>query len=115
LGIVLEAMATGSEVEAHTDAERRAYQQMYYTECVLVWDKYFRRVYLFHRDDWTWPIWVWDDPLNLARFFPYFIIGFGFSTGGTVNVGDTAYYLDQQDEINDINRQWTRIRRTIFN
>ena len=114
LGLVLEAIDGGSNVTHHTEDERRAYQEMYYTECWLVWDKVMRRVYLFHRDDFAWPIWVWDDPLKLSRFFPYFIIGFGLSTGGTVSVGETAYYLDQQDEINDINRQVARIRRTIF-
>jgi hypothetical protein len=71
-------------------------------------------VFLFHRDDWTWPIWVWDDPLGLTRFFPYFVIGFTMGTGGTVTAGETAYVLDQQDEVNDINRQIARIRRSVF-
>ena len=73
-----------------------------------------RRVYLFHSEDWTWPLWVWDDPLGTSRFFPYFIISYVMSTGGTVSVGESAYVLDQQDEINDINRQMARIRRSVF-
>lgn len=36
------------------------------------------------------------------------------NTGGTVGVGEAAYILDQQDEVNDINRQMARIRRSVF-
>lgn len=117
LGMVMSELS-GSEnttaVTSHTEDERRAYTEMYYTECYFVWDKVFRRVYLFHRDDWAWPLWVWDDPLKTSRFFPYFLISLGFSTGGVVTPGDIAYILDQQDQINDINRQWNRIRRAVF-
>lgn len=113
LGMVLNAL-DASQVAEYQNEEREGYKALYYTRCTIVWDKTTRRVYLFHDDDWTWPLWVWEDPLKLSRFFPYFIIAFGMSTGGTVSVGETAYYLDQQDEINDINRQVARIRRTIF-
>jgi hypothetical protein len=116
LGIVMDAISTtdAEQIVSHTDEERQAYINMYYTECVYVWDKMTRRLMLFHRDDWTWPLWIWDDPLGLSRFFPYYIIGFSFSTGGCISVGETAYYLDQQDAINDINRQMARIRRSVF-
>lgn len=113
LGMVLNALDAG-DVTEYQNEEREGYTNLYYTRCVFVWDKTTRRVYLFQYDDWTWPLWVWEDPLKLSRFFPYFIIAFGMSTGGTVSVGETAYYLDQQDEINDINRQVARIRRTVF-
>ncbi len=113
LGMVLNALDSHSVTE-HQNEERTGYINLYYTECVTVWDKQTRRVFLYDKSDWTWPIWVWDDPLNLSRFFPYFIMQFGMSTGGTVSVGETAYYLDQQDEINDINRQVAKIRRTVF-
>lgn len=115
LGLVMEAFNRADDVTTDMEDERKAYLDMYFTECVFVWDKAFRRVYLFQRDDWTWPVWVWDDPLGITRFFPYFIISFVFSTGGSTSVGETAYYLDQQDAINDINRQVARIRRSLFN
>lgn len=113
LGMVLNALDAG-DVTEYQNEEREGYTNLYYTRCVFVWDKTTRRVYLFQYDDWTWPLWVWEDPLKLSRFFPYFLIAFGMSTGGTVSVGETAYYLDQQDEINDINRQVAHIRRTVF-
>ncbi len=112
LGMVMTELST--DVQQFEDEERRNFRGMYYTECYAVWDKTTRRVMLYSRDDWTWPIWVWDDPLQITRFFPYFIVSYGMSTGGTVSVGETAYYLDQQDEVNDINRQVARIRRSIF-
>lgn len=114
LGLVMQEMDKTVTVTGHTTDEKEAAIRSEYTQCYLVWDKVTRRVMLFHRDDWKWPIWVWDDPFKLSRFFPYFLIGFGFSTGGTTSVGETAYYLDQQDEVNDINRQVAKIRRTVF-
>lgn len=115
LGLVMEALQTSeNDVKHHQEDERAAYIGMYYTQCYLIWDKVTRRKMLFHRDDWKWPIWVWDDPLKLSRFFPYFLFSFSMNTGGTVAPGETAYLLDQQDEVNDINRQLTRIRKTVF-
>lgn len=117
LGVVMKAIEANQIVTSHTEDERTAYIDMYYTECFYVWDKPTRRVLLFAGDDWTWPLWVWDatNIINISRFFPYFIIGFGFSTGGAVTVGETAYILDQQDEINQINKQVAKIRKSIFN
>jgi len=117
LGVVMKAIDANTTVTAHTEDERTAYLEMYYTECYYVWDRPTRRVMLFAGEDWTWPIWVWDaaDLINITRFYPYFIIGYGFSSSGTVTVGETAYILDQQDEINQINRQIAKIRRTVFN
>lgn len=114
LGFVQQALETGYQNTHHTDDERTAYINMYSTECYLVWDKLMRRVMLFHRDDWKWPLWVWDDPLNLSRFFPYFILAYNMSTGGTVAPGEAAYYLDQQDELNEINRKLQRMRSAVF-
>lgn len=114
LGLVMQAFEQSEDPTKYQVDERTAFIDMLYTECYYVWDKLSSRVLLFHRDDWTWPIWVWDDPLNLTRFFPYFVISYELSTGGATNVGSVSYYLDQQDEINDINRQISKIRRTIF-
>jgi hypothetical protein len=115
LGMVLQSLSGDNSTPVSFEEEgRRAYINMYFTECKVLWDKTMKRVYLFHCDDWTWPLWVWDDPLGISRFFPYFIISLTMNTGGTVGVGEAAYVLDQQDEINDINRQMARIRRSVF-
>jgi hypothetical protein len=115
VGPILDSFSGDPDIpEDYEEAERRSYREMYFTECYYVWDKVTRRIFLFHRDDWTWPLWVWDDPYKLTRFFPYFIIGYSFSTGATVSPGETAYILDHQDELNDMNRQKARIRRSVF-
>jgi hypothetical protein len=113
-GLVLETLS-GDATSFQENEEVGGYRAMYYTECWLVWDKATRRTALFAADDWTYPLWIWDNYTKTTRFFPYFIIGFGLSTGQTVTVGEVSYYLDQQDEINQINRQVSRIRNSIFN
>jgi hypothetical protein len=115
LGVVMQALdGMGSVPVSFEEQERRAYINMYFTECWMIWDKALKRVMLFHRDDWAWPLWVWEDPLGISQFFPYYIISYIMSTGGTVSVGETAYILDQQDEINDMNRKLNQIRRSVF-
>lgn len=112
-GLVLQTLSGDPTVQENE--EIAGYRDLYYTECWLIWDKATRRTVLFAADDWTYPLWVWDDYTKTTRFFPYFILGFGLSTGQTVTVGEVSYYLDQQDEINQINRQVARIRNSVFN
>lgn len=76
-----------------------------YNECLMtkvwwVWDKTTRRVYLFHDKNWSWPIWVWNDPYKLTTFFPYVPINFYTSMQGGETKGEVTYWLDQQDAIN---------------
>jgi hypothetical protein len=91
-----------------------------YCKVWWVWDKTTRRVYMFHDNNWKWPIWVWDDPLRLPRFFPYFKLWFHESPAKANGKGEVTYYLDQQDAINEINdevrraRRWSR-RNVFFN
>jgi len=79
-----------------------------------VWDRVTQRVELYHDKNWTWPIWVWDDPYKLDTFFP--IVPMQFYTGPDFSTarGEVSYYIEQQDEINDMNdliakaRSWAR-------
>lgn len=90
------------------------------TKVWYVWDKTTRRVYMFNDKDWTWPIWVWDDPYKLDRFFPIYDLSFYTAPEGGEAKGEVTYYLDQQDAINEINdemrraRQWAR-RNIMYN
>ncbi len=88
------------------------------TKVWYVWDKITRRVFMYHDNDWTWPIWVWDDPLHLDTFFPYFPLTFFDSPSGPTTKGEVSYYLDQQDAINEITdeKRRTRLwaRRNVF-
>lgn len=83
--------------------------------CVwYVWDRVTQRVEMYHDKNWTWPIWVWDDPYHIDTFFPLIPMQFYISPDQTTARGEVSYYLDQQDEINDMNdmiakaRSWAR-------
>ena len=85
------------------------------TECFWVWDKIKRRVLLFSNNNWDYPIWVWEDLYNLEEFFPYYVLNFHENPIATLCKGETSYYLDQQDSINQINGQLQKMREFGFN
>lgn len=89
----------------------RAFKSACHTKCYWIWDKTTRRVFLYAENKWTWPLWVWDDPLRLLEFFPYSHLWFHETLEGSQPKGEVTYYLDQQDAINDINSEGARIRR----
>ena len=76
-----------------------------------VWDKVTRRMLMFNANDWSWPIWVWDDPYQLDTFFPFYALTFFESPRGPLTKGEVTYYLDQQDAINEITDEKRRARR----
>jgi hypothetical protein len=91
-----------------------AFEKAKYTKVWWIWDKVTRRVFLYTDNKWNWPLWVWDDPLKLQRFFPYRHLWFHEQVEGTSPKGEVTYYLDQQDGINDNNatlaiaRNWAK-------
>lgn len=94
--------------------DKVAFDLASYTKVWYIWDKTTRRVLLYADNDWTWPMWVWDDPLNLLEFYPYDQLHFHESFEGSQSKGEVTYYLDQQDTINDnlstinIARRWIK-------
>ncbi len=90
------------------DAE--SYNKAQRTKVWWVWDKVTRRLFLYNDKDWTWPIWVWDDPYKLDTFFPLFPLSFSVNPEGGEAKGEVTYYLDQQDAINEINDEERRAR-----
>lgn len=91
------------------------YKNSYLTECFWVWDKIKRRVYLYSEDNWSYPLWVWDDPYELEEFFPYYILNFYENPNETLCRGEVSYYIDQQNTINMINSQLQKMREFGFN
>ena len=81
------------------------------TKVYKVWDKVTRRMLMYNAKDWSWPIWVWDDPTQLDMFFPFFPLTFFESPSGPLTKGEVSYYLDQQDAINEIADESRRARR----
>lgn len=110
----------GAESKSYGYSDEDTYRRAQRTKVWYVWDRVTRRVYLFNDKDWTWPIWVWDDPYRLDTFFPLFPLSFYTDPEGGEAKGEVTYYLDQQDAINEINdeerraRQWAR-RNIMFN
>lgn len=88
------------------------------TRVWYVWDKVTRRLEMYADNDWKWPIWVWDDPYQLQGFFPLTPLWFHENPVALYAKGEVSYYLDQQDQINEINDERRRAlywaRRNIF-
>lgn len=91
------------------------YKKSQLTECYWVWDKVKRRVLLYTGGNWDYPVWVYDDPYHLQEFFPYYILNLLESPNTVSMHGEVSLYLDQQDEVNKINAQLSRMREFGFN
>lgn len=105
--------ATNYKNYGYENAEQ--YKRSCLTECFWVWDKTKRRVYLYSNNDWSYPLWVWNDPYELEEFFPYYILNFHENPNATLCKGEVSYYLDQQNTINMINSQLQKMRKFGFN
>ena len=108
------------DAQANGYDDEHAYRDACRTKVWTVWDKTTRRVYMYNDGDWTWPIWVWDDPYRLETFFPIVPLSFFTNPDGGEGKGEVTYYLDQQDAINEMvdeqrrARMWAR-RNILFN
>jgi hypothetical protein len=97
-----------------------AFAAAQHTKVWYIWDKVTRRVLMYADNHWSWPLWVWDDPLKLPRFFPYFRLWFHEAVNTNAPKGEVTFYLDQQDAINEINdeihrgRTWAK-RNILYN
>lgn len=80
------------------------------TEVFYVWDKATRRCELYSAASWKWPVWVWDDPYRLDTFFPISALSFHTDPVQAYAKGEVTYYLDQQDTLNLMNNEFSRIR-----
>lgn len=103
-----------STVMGSESDERRRYRQKSTTECCYVYDKIMRRVYLFNTDDWTYPLWVYEDTMKLSRFFRHFLMAFTETVDSIVQPGEASFYVGQANEINKINRKAKQIRDSAF-
>lgn len=95
--------------------DERSYRRAQRTFVWRVWDKTTRRVLMYAENDWSWPVWVWDDPYGLDDFFMQFPLAFHTDPEDVDARGEVSYYLDQQDEINLINSQVSRMRWRVSN
>lgn len=99
-----------SEHENYGYKDKKEFDDNCRTLCWYLWDKTTRRCYLFNDSDWSWPIWVWDDPYKLSRFYPIFALTYTTDPKDMYGKSEVMYYLDQQDELNEINNERARMR-----
>lgn len=92
----------------HGYGDEMAFRTQSRTLVWKVWDRATRRVMWFLENDWTWPLWVWDDPLQLSEFFPLYPLSFHQNPSSPLANGEVTYYLDQQDAINVSNSRKTK-------
>lgn len=106
------------DYNAYGFSDDNTFQRAKRTKVTYVWDRVTRRLELYADNDWSWPIWVWDDPYQLQGFFPFTKLWFHENPIATYAKGEVSYYLDQQDQINEINDEKRRAllwaRRNIF-
>jgi hypothetical protein len=95
--------------------DERSFRRAQRTYVWNVWDKTTRRVLMYAENDWKWPVWVWDDPYGLDDFFMQFPLAFHTDPEDMYAKGEVSYYLDQQDELNLINSQISRMRWRVSN
>jgi len=100
-----------SEYAKYGYSDQRSFLAAQMTKVVYVWDKVTRRVELYNCNDWCYPLWVWDDPYSLDQFFSVVPMEFHTDPIAMYAKGEVTYYLDQQDDINIINNEWSKVRR----
>jgi hypothetical protein len=93
--------------------DRSAYERAKRTRCWYCFDKVKRRFYLYAENDWTWPVWVFDDPYHLPTFFPLFKLQYHTDPKLNRTKGEVTHYLDQQDTINQIDDELNRARTAL--
>jgi hypothetical protein len=94
-------------------SDRDSFERAKLTKCQHVFDKIKRRFMLFADNDWSWPIWVFDDPYHFPDFYPMERLQFHTDPRQTRCRGEVSHYLDQQDEINTIVDEGNRARLTL--
>ena len=97
--------------QAYGFDNKEAYDRASFTKIWMVWDRTTQRVLMFNDQDWSYPIWVWDDPYHLDSFFPIEPLYLIPSPTGGRTKGEVSFYLDQQDAINEINSEFRQARR----
>ena len=90
--------------------DRQSYDRGKRTKCWYAFDKVKRRFLLMADNDWSWPIWVFEDPYGFPDFFPLARLQYHTDPRTTRARGEVSHYLDQQDEINTIVDEGNRAR-----
>lgn len=93
--------------------DKRTYDRAKRTLVWYCFDKVKRRFYLYADTDWTWPIWVYNDPYHLPRFYPLRKLQYHTDPRTNRTKGEVSHYLDQQDDLNTIADELNRARTAL--
>lgn len=93
--------------------DKHAYDRAKRTKVWYIFDKVKRRFYLYADNDWTWPIWVMDDPYHLPLFYPLRRLQYHTDPRMNRTKGEVSNYLDQQDIINVAQDEKMRMRTLV--
>lgn len=101
-------------------SSQESYNKSLMTKCFYCFDRVKRRFLLYADEKWEWPLWVYDDPYQFPGFYPIFRLQYNSDPTKNRVKGEVSHYLDQQDEINEINTEvhWMRTqlyRKVIYN
>lgn len=99
--------ASGEDTDVTSDNLRTV--KTYY-----VWDKLKKRLYLYQEGKWDYPLWVWEDPYGLERFFPYYILSYNYGVTDSNILPEAAYYLPLMNGLNKINSMVDKARDRAF-
>ena len=111
--MMLKADADQDAMKTAGYEDKDEYRSACRTMTWTVWDKSTRRVYLFSDKSFEWPLWVWDDPHELSRFYPIFRLNFQTGLDDRYGKSEVMYYLDQQDELNVVSDELSRMRHWV--
>jgi hypothetical protein len=81
---------------------------------VWVYDRTTRLKYLYLEGRWDVPLWVYEDEMQLSRFYPFFLLAFSASLNSVIQAGEVSHYISFQEEINKINKQTSLLRARGF-
>lgn len=82
--------------------------------CLWIHDKTTRRIYLYIKDRWDTPIWVFEDNMKLSQFYPYFVLSYSPAVRGILRYSEVSYLIGMQEEANSTNKQWAFLRSVAF-
>lgn len=102
------------ELLADMTDEQRAAKIDKSVMCVRVFDKITRQEYLYIHGQWQTPLWVWQDELQLSRFFPYFMLATSPAASGLLRKSEASYYIPHQEVVNKENQQIELVRAASF-
>lgn len=102
-------------ISGEEDGQSNRNEKFRVVKTYYVWDRLKKRVYLYQDGRWDYPLWVWEDPYHLKRFFPFYILS--YNRGSTTNnvMSEVSYYIPLMNSINKINSMMDKARDRAFN